>query len=166
MHPVSTRFSPLTRAASLPLHYLYRCCSKQACCTNQGQLHSLASSHGTHKSDSEALSLTCLSDMLCHAADYDLTGQTIWPAAQMLADYLADNIERLQNCSCACELGAGLGLVGLFAAQACPVIMTDHNEVVLRVMNKNAVLNQAHHSIRSAAIDSYTNRCNPSAHDV
>lgn len=74
----------------------------------------------------------------------------MWPAAQMLADFLAANVECLQGCSCACELGAGLGLVGLFAAQICPVVMTDHNDVVLRVMNKNAVLNQAGHNIRSA----------------
>ena len=76
----------------------------------------------------------------------------MWPAAQMLADYIADNAKLIDGCSCACELGAGLGLVGLFAAQACPVIMTDHNDVVLRVMSKNAVMNQAGHSIRSAKL--------------
>ena len=70
----------------------------------------------------------------------------------MLADYIADKATLLDGCSCACELGAGLGLVGLFAAQACPVILTDHNDVVLRVMSKNAVMNQAGHSIRSAKL--------------
>ena len=83
-----------------------------------------------------------------HVADYDLTGQTIWPAAQMLADYLAAHQNVLAGCTCTCELGAGLGLAGLFAAQICPVILTDHNEVVMRVMSKNAALNQSNHSIR------------------
>ena len=82
------------------------------------------------------------------AADYDLTGQTIWPAAQMLADYLADHLDILAGCDHACELGAGLGLVGLFAAQACPVTLTDHNEIVMRVLSKNSLLSQSSHSIR------------------
>ena len=86
------------------------------------------------------------------AADYDLTGQILWPAASMLAGYLAANPALLENCTCACELGAGLGLVGLLAAQACPVVLTDHNDVVLRVLGRNAELNQAHHSIRSASV--------------
>lgn len=82
------------------------------------------------------------------AADYDLTGQTIWPAAQMLADYLADHKDTLASCKHACELGAGLGFVGIFAAQACPVILTDHNDIVMRVLSKNALLSQSSHSIR------------------
>ncbi|KAL0030185.1 hypothetical protein WJX77_001961 [Trebouxia sp. C0004] len=51
--------------------------------------------------------------LLCSASattDYDLTGQILWPAASMLAGYLAANPAILENCTCACELGAGLGL--------------------------------------------------------
>ncbi|DBA78289.1 TPA: hypothetical protein ACH3X2_008236 [Trebouxia sp. C0005] len=94
--------------------------------------------------------------LLCSASattDYDLTGQILWPAASMLAGYLAANPAILQNCTCACELGAGLGLVGLLAAQACPVVLTDHNDVVLRVLGRNAELNQAHHSIRCLKLE-------------
>ena len=82
------------------------------------------------------------------AADYDLTGQILWPAARLLAGYLAENPATLRGCRCACELGAGLGLVGLLAAQACPVVLTDHSDVVLRVLSRNAELNQAQHSIK------------------
>ena len=81
------------------------------------------------------------------AADYDLTGQILWPAASLLADYLAAHDTILKGCSCACELGAGLGLVGLLAAQTCPVVLTDHNDVVLKVLGRNAELNKARHSI-------------------
>ena len=52
-----------------------------------------------------------------HAADYDLTGQIMWPAAQLLADYLAANAHIMASCPCALELGSGLGFPGLVAAQ-------------------------------------------------
>ena len=51
------------------------------------------------------------------AADYDLTGQIMWPAAQLLADYLAANPAIMQGCRCAVELGSGLGFPGLLAAK-------------------------------------------------
>ena len=85
------------------------------------------------------------------AADHDLTGQILWPAATLLANYIATHPSILRACSCAVELGAGLGLVGLLAAQSCPVVLTDHNDVVLRVLQRNAELNQAQHNIRSPA---------------
>ena len=85
------------------------------------------------------------------AADHDLTGQILWPAATLLANYVAAHPSILKACSCAVELGAGLGLVGLLAAQSCPVVLTDHNDVVLRVLQRNTELNQAQHNIRSSA---------------
>lgn len=90
------------------------------------------------------------------AADHDLTGQILWPAATLLASYIAENPGILKACSCAVELGAGLGLVGLLAAQSCPVVLTDHNDVVLRVLQRNADLNQAQHNIRSSAYTLHT----------
>ena len=86
---------------------------------------------------------------LC-AADHDLTGQILWPAASLLATYVAAHPSILSGCSCALELGAGLGLVGLLAAQSCPIVLTDHNDVVLRVLSRNAKLNQAQHNIKYA----------------
>lgn len=90
---------------------------------------------------------TATCEYLC-AADHDLTGQILWPAATLLANYVAANPSILKACSCAVELGAGLGLVGLLAAQSCPVVLTDHNDVVLRVLQRNADLNQPQHNIR------------------
>ena len=53
------------------------------------------------------------------AADYDLTGQILWPAARLLADYLAAHPQLLEGRRGACELGAGLGLAGLTASRVC-----------------------------------------------
>ena len=44
----------------------------------------------------------------------------MWPAAQLLADYLAANTHIMAGCVCALELGSGLGFPGILAAQACP----------------------------------------------
>lgn len=42
------------------------------------------------------------------AADYDLTGQLVWPGAVLLNNYLSKNVEMLQGCS-VIELGSGVG---------------------------------------------------------
>ena len=36
----------------------------------------------------------------------------------------------------------------VLGVQFCPVILTDHNDVVLRVLKKNAELNRGPHSVR------------------
>ncbi|KAI3707704.1 hypothetical protein L6452_26333 [Arctium lappa] len=41
-------------------------------------------------------------------ADFDLTGQLVWPGARLLNEYLSNNAEILQGCS-AVELGSGVG---------------------------------------------------------
>ncbi len=71
------------------------------------------------------------------AADYDLTGQILWPAAMLLAGFLAANIEIMASSQAACELGAGLGLTGLLCGQYCDIVMADHNAIVLRVLQEN-----------------------------
>lgn len=85
--------------------------------------------------------------------DHDLTGQILWPAASLLATYVAAHPSILSRCGCALELGAGLGLVGLLAAQSCPVVLTDHNDVVLRVLSRNVQLNQAQYDIRCLKLE-------------
>lgn len=81
------------------------------------------------------------------AADYDLTGQILWPGGRLLAEYLGAHPELLRR-SGACELGSGLGLVGIFASQALPVVLTDHNPVILEVLARNVELNQGHYPCR------------------
>lgn len=42
------------------------------------------------------------------AADFDLTGQMVWPGAEILNDYLSKNSDMLRGCS-VIELGSGVG---------------------------------------------------------
>lgn len=41
-------------------------------------------------------------------ADFDLTGQLVWPGAMLLNEYLSKNTEMLRGCS-VIELGSGVG---------------------------------------------------------
>lgn len=43
-----------------------------------------------------------------HTADFDLTGQLVWPGAMILNDYLSKNADLLKGCS-VLELGSGVG---------------------------------------------------------
>jgi hypothetical protein len=81
-----------------------------------------------------AIKVMCLQ---CSSTDYDLTGQLVWPGAELLNDYLANHSEILNNLS-VIELGSGVGLTGLLCARYCRhVVMTDHNTTVLKVMKRN-----------------------------
>ncbi|CAL5220955.1 g3059 [Coccomyxa viridis] len=104
----------------------------------------------TFRAGSHTLQLLCSESA---STDYDLTGQIMWPAAQLLADYLTANMHIMAGCPCALELGSGLGFPGLVAAQHCPVILTDHNPVVLKVLERNAELNTGDHRIRCLQLD-------------
>jgi hypothetical protein len=72
--------------------------------------------------------------------DFDLTGQILWPVSNLLAHFLASKIgqARIRHRRIV-ELGAGCGLPGLVAAslQADHVILTDGNEVVMDLLQKN-----------------------------
>ncbi|KAK9818927.1 hypothetical protein WJX74_001925 [Apatococcus lobatus] len=48
------------------------------------------------------------------STDYDETGTILWPAAQMLADYLAQHEDLLHGRNAAIELGSGIGLCPKF----------------------------------------------------
>jgi predicted nicotinamide N-methyase len=43
------------------------------------------------------------------SADFDLTGQLVWPGAMLLNDYLSKNVEMFQG-STVIELGSGVGM--------------------------------------------------------
>lgn len=69
--------------------------------------------------------------------DHDLTGQIVWPASVILAWFIDKNYEIFQNKS-VLELGAGCGLGGLLASHfASSTILTDGNDIVLRLLEKN-----------------------------
>ncbi|KAF1893946.1 hypothetical protein Lal_00003861 [Lupinus albus] len=74
------------------------------------------------------------------SADFDLTGQLVWPGAMLLNDYLSKNVEMLQGCS-VIELGSGVGITGILCSEFChKFVLTDHNEEVLKIINKNIKL--------------------------
>ncbi len=65
----------------------------------------------------------------------------IWEAAIVLASYLAE--QNLDWDSTVIELGAGMGIVGLFlAASGHPVTLTDYDDDALSLLKKNAVANR------------------------
>ena len=82
-----------------------------------------------------------------HAActAHDLTGQVVWPAAGLLADYLLSEegrrLVQQHGAGGVLELGAGAGVVTAAAAAAgAPTLLaTDHNDIVLRLLSANAV---------------------------
>uniref|UniRef100_A0A2K1Z415 Methyltransferase family protein n=1 Tax=Populus trichocarpa TaxID=3694 RepID=A0A2K1Z415_POPTR len=86
---------------------------------------------------SQVIELLCL-----HSAstDFDLTGQLVWPGALLLNDYLAKNAEMLQGCSII-ELGSGVGVTGILCSRFCrQLLLTDHNDEVLKILKKNIEL--------------------------
>lgn len=81
-------------------------------------------------------------DLLCSAAattDFDLTGQIVWPASQVLTWFIiSKGVEWIAKAN-VLEVGAGCGLVGFTAAHlgARKVICSDGSEVILDLLNKN-----------------------------
>lgn len=83
---------------------------------------------------SQVIELLCL-----HSAstDFDLTGQLVWPGAMLLNDYLSNNAVLLQGCT-VLELGSGVGITGILCSRFCSkVVLTDHNDEVLKILKKN-----------------------------
>lgn len=71
------------------------------------------------------------------STDYDLTGQVLWPGAKYLAEYLLSHKELIEN-KLILEVGAGSGLCGLACSHfASKTILTDGNEIVMRLLEKN-----------------------------
>ena len=71
------------------------------------------------------------------STDYDLTGQILWPASDLLSRYIFDNSQHFLH-KTILELGAGGGLPGLVATQyADVVIATDNEPIVLDLLKEN-----------------------------
>ncbi|KAH3764320.1 protein N-lysine methyltransferase METTL21A [Pelomyxa schiedti] len=71
------------------------------------------------------------------STDHDLTGQVVWPSAQVLSQFIVENRDLFRNKE-VLELGAGVGLCGLVVANfASRVTLTDYHEVVLKALQKN-----------------------------
>ncbi|KAJ4724473.1 protein N-lysine methyltransferase METTL21A-like [Melia azedarach] len=86
---------------------------------------------------SQVLQLFCLQSA---STDFDLTGQLVWPGAMLMNDYLLKNAELLQGSSII-ELGSGVGITGILCSRFCrEVLLTDHNDEVLKILKKNIEL--------------------------
>ncbi|KAL8480204.1 hypothetical protein ACS0TY_020066 [Phlomoides rotata] len=89
---------------------------------------------------SQVLELYCLQSA---STDFDLTGQLVWPGAELMNDYLSKNADMLQGCSII-ELGSGVGITGILCSRFCSeVVMTDHNTEVLKILTRNIELHDS-----------------------
>jgi hypothetical protein len=71
------------------------------------------------------------------STDPDLTGQIVWPAAILLSYFIYHIRDSLESITML-ELGAGCGLGGFVSANySNKVIITDGNEVVMRLLDRN-----------------------------
>ncbi|KAD3640088.1 hypothetical protein E3N88_29311 [Mikania micrantha] len=94
-------------------------------------------------------SLTIKRQMAKKTADFDLTGQLVWPGARLLNEFVATNSELLQGYSTAIELGSGVGVTGILCSRFCrKVVLTDHNDEILK---KNIELHKSSENPNSCA---------------
>ncbi|KAK3408437.1 hypothetical protein EUGRSUZ_J00675 [Eucalyptus grandis] len=92
---------------------------------------------------SQVLELYCLQSA---STDFDLTGQLVWPGAMLLNEYLSKNVDLLRGCS-VIELGSGVGITGILCSRFCrEVVLTDHNDEVLKILQKNIDLHSSSES--------------------
>lgn len=71
------------------------------------------------------------------STDYDLTGQIVWPGAKHLYSYILQNPGLIEG-KIVLEVGSGSGLCGLVCSSiASKTILTDGNEIVLRLLELN-----------------------------
>lgn len=71
------------------------------------------------------------------STDYDLTGQVIWKAANILSRYMLENTALYEN-KRVLELGSGPGLCAFIAAhKAEAVTLTDYKDCVMELIEKN-----------------------------
>ena len=73
------------------------------------------------------------------ASNYQtLTGQCIWQAADVLSQYIYDQIGGLFQGKNVLEIGSGTGLAGLVAANyAQKVVLTDYQDTIIDLLRKN-----------------------------
>lgn len=87
--------------------------------------------------------------------DHDLTGQIIWPGTTILGHFLDSFGKRILDGKSCIELGAGAGVTGLLAGQfASSLVLTDHNDEVLSLLEQNLELNRPRFTHMSSAASS------------
>ena len=84
----------------------------------------------------------------------DLTGQCIWEAADVLSQYICDSLAKDFEGKNVIEVGSGTGLCGLVSANyAQNVVLTDYQEVVLKLIDMNIDLQKKPANVYSAMLD-------------
>jgi len=75
-----------------------------------------------------------------------VTGVKVWTGALLLCDYVKKNAERFAD-KCVLELGSGTGLAGIYASHFCgtPLVLTDGNDEILQLLQRNIDLNRTPH---------------------
>ena len=70
-------------------------------------------------------------------------GRIVWPAAEVLCDFLQDEREWVASMPCAIELGAGMGVPGMLAARlGLPrVALSDYHPLVLNSLREAVSIN-------------------------
>ncbi|XP_057956152.1 uncharacterized protein LOC131149587 [Malania oleifera] len=97
---------------------------------------------------SQVIQLLCLQSA---STDFDLTGQLVWPGAMLLNDYISKNTKMFRGCS-VIELGSGVGVTGILSSRfCCEVVLTDHNEEVIKILKKNIELQSSSEYSKSCA---------------
>jgi hypothetical protein len=84
----------------------------------------------------------------------DRTGNSVWPAALVLGNYLAQHFHSLPAGPCV-ELGSGIGLCGITVAKLGkhkPVICTDPAVDLMTLVEANALTNGVDHIIQTAPL--------------
>ena len=72
------------------------------------------------------------------STDYDLTGQVIWQAANIMSTWMVEKFMPELKDKRILELGAGPGLCGFVAAhEAKQVVFTDYIDLVMDLIDKN-----------------------------
>ena len=77
--------------------------------------------------------------MKASSTDYDLTGQIIWKAADILSKYIIDEMgESIMKGKVVLELGSGPGLCALIAQHYCSkVVLSDYQDLVMDLITMN-----------------------------
>jgi hypothetical protein len=94
---------------------------------------------------------------LSHSADYDLTGQVLWPASKVLCDHILSQPPSTFANQLCLELGAGVGVCGLvLSAHSTPLhnVLSDGNEVVMEILHTNVDRFRTAHADRAQQISS------------
>uniref|UniRef100_A0A453AXV9 Methyltransferase small domain-containing protein n=1 Tax=Aegilops tauschii subsp. strangulata TaxID=200361 RepID=A0A453AXV9_AEGTS len=88
-----------------------------------------------NRADHATLKFCCIRAVRYVDADYDLTGQLVWPGAVLMNTYLSEHPETVKGHSLI-ELGSGIGITGILCSRFCKeVVLTDHNDEVLEALH-------------------------------